>query len=102
VNPGEWKDLALRLQAGDAASEDELARLFHPHFLAMAASRLNDRETAREIAQEAIMGVLSALRMGRCGNRRDFPGVCGWDRTKPDQQLFERKGPASGARYSWT
>jgi DNA-directed RNA polymerase specialized sigma24 family protein len=65
VNPGEWKELALRLRGGDAASENELARLFHPHLLAMAAGRLNDRETAREIAQEAMLGVLSALRRGR-------------------------------------
>ncbi len=73
MNPGAWKDLALRLQAGDAASEDELARLFYPHLLAMAASRLNDRETAREIAQEAVLGVLSALRTGRLREPERLP-----------------------------
>ena len=73
MNPGAWKDLVLRLQAGDAASENELARLFHPHLLAMAASRLNDRETAREIAQEAILGVLSALRVGRLREPERLP-----------------------------
>jgi len=68
-----WKDLALRLQAGDAASEGELARLFYPHLMAMAASRLSDRETAREIAQDAILAVLSALREGRLREPEKLP-----------------------------
>jgi RNA polymerase sigma-70 factor (ECF subfamily) len=63
--PKRWKDLALRLQAGDAASESELARLFYPHLMAMAAGRLHNRETAREITQETLLAVLSALRDGR-------------------------------------
>ena len=69
-----WKDLALRLQAGDAASESELARLFYPHLMAMAASRLSDRETAREIVQEALLAVLSALRQGRLREPEKLPG----------------------------
>jgi RNA polymerase sigma factor (sigma-70 family) len=86
-----WRDLTLRLQAGDAASEDELARLFHPHLLAMAASRLNDRETAREIAQEAILGVLSALRMGRLREPERLPAfVVGTGRNLINSYLREK------------
>jgi len=72
-NRERWKDLALRLQAGDAASESELARLFYPHLMAMAASRLSDRETAREIVQEALLAVLSALRQGRLREPEKLP-----------------------------
>ena len=91
MNPGAWKDLALRLQAGDSASEDELARLFHPHLLAMAASRLNDRETAREIAQEAILGVLSALREGRLREPEKLPAfVVGTGRNLINNSLRQK------------
>jgi len=91
MNFGAWKDLALRLQAGDSASEDELARLFHPHLLAMAASRLNDRETAREIAQEAILGVLSALREGRLREPEKLPAfVVGTGRNLINNSLRQK------------
>jgi RNA polymerase sigma factor (sigma-70 family) len=86
-----WAELARRLQAGDAASEDELARLFYPHLLAMAASRLNDRETAREIAQEAILGVVSALRMGRLREPERLPAfVLGTGRNLINNYLREK------------
>jgi len=91
MRPVVWKDLALRLQAGDAASENELARLFYPHLLAMAASRLNDRETAREIAQEAILAVLSALRMGRLREPEKLPAfVVGTGRNLINSYLRQR------------
>jgi RNA polymerase sigma factor (sigma-70 family) len=89
--PGRWTELAQRLQAGDQASEDELARLFYPHLLAMAASRLNDRETAREIAQEAILGVVSALRMGRVREPERLPAfVLGTGRNLINNYLREK------------
>jgi len=68
-----WKDLALRLQAGDVASESELVRLFYPHLMAIAASRLSDRETAREIVQEALLAIISALRQGRLREPEKLP-----------------------------
>jgi RNA polymerase sigma factor (sigma-70 family) len=68
-----WAELAQRIRARDAAAEDELARLFYPHLLAMAASRLSDRETAREIAQEALLAVVSALRQGRLREPEKLP-----------------------------
>ena len=86
-----WKDLALRLQAGDAASEGELARLFYPHLLAMAASRLSDRETAREIVQEALLAVLSALRQGRLREPEKLPAfVVGTGRNLINNYLRRR------------
>jgi RNA polymerase sigma factor (sigma-70 family) len=86
-----WKNLSRCLQAGDAASENELARLFYPHLLAMAASRLSDRETAREIAQEAILAVLSALREGRLREPEKLPAfVVGTGRNLINNYLRSR------------
>jgi len=64
----------MRLRAGDAASESELARLFYPHLMAMAASRLSDRETAREVVQDALLAVILALRQGRLREPEKLPG----------------------------
>ena len=86
-----WKELALRLQTGDAASEDELARLFQPHLMAMAASRVNDREAAREIVQEALLAILSALRQGRLREPEKLPGfVAGTGRNMINNYLRKR------------
>jgi RNA polymerase sigma-70 factor (ECF subfamily) len=41
--------------------------------MAMAASWLSDRETAREIVQEALLAVLSALRQGRLREPEKLP-----------------------------
>jgi RNA polymerase sigma-70 factor (ECF subfamily) len=60
-----WKELVRRIQAGDAASEDEFARIFYPRIMALASCHLRDLETAREITQETLLGVLQALREGR-------------------------------------
>jgi RNA polymerase sigma-70 factor (ECF subfamily) len=89
--PGRWKDLALRLQAGDVASENELARLFYPHLLTMAASRLSDPETACEIVQEALLAVLSALREGRLREPEKLPAfVVGTGRNLINNYLRQR------------
>jgi len=86
-----WKELALRLQAGDAASESELARLFYPHLMAMAASRLSDKETAREIVQEALLAVLTALRQGRLREPEKLPAfVVGTGRNLINNDLRRR------------
>jgi len=91
MKPGAWKDLALRLQTGDAASENELARLFYPHLLAMAASRLSDPETAREIVQETLLAVLTALRQGRLREPEKLPAfVVGTGRNLINSYLRNR------------
>ncbi len=63
--PERWAELARRIENREPAAEEELARVFFPHLLAMAASRLHDRESARDLAQEAFLAVLSAVREGR-------------------------------------
>ena len=86
-----WKELVLRLRAGDAASENELARIFYPHLMAMTAGRLSDRETAREIAQEALLAVLSALREGRLREPEKLPAfVVGTGRNLINNYLRKR------------
>jgi RNA polymerase sigma-70 factor (ECF subfamily) len=71
--PERWIELASRIERHDPAAEEELARLFYPHLMALAASRLSDRETACEIAQEAFLAVLSALREGRLREPEKLP-----------------------------
>jgi RNA polymerase sigma factor (sigma-70 family) len=63
-SPGRWSDLARGVYAGDRGSEEELARIFYPHVTAMTAGRVRDREAARELTQEILIGVLQALRKG--------------------------------------
>jgi RNA polymerase sigma-70 factor (ECF subfamily) len=64
VTSGE-EALAARIQTGDAAAEEELAVLFRPRAQALLAARLRDREAARELVGEVLMGVIRALRQGR-------------------------------------
>ena len=59
-----WTGLAQGVAAGDPRSEEELVRVFYPNVAAMAAGRVRDRETARELTQEILMGVIQALRKG--------------------------------------
>ena len=46
---------------------------FHPRIVAMAAVRLRDSEAAREIAQEALLAVLVALREGKLRESEKLP-----------------------------
>jgi len=73
ARPGRWAELARLIQARDAGSEEELVRLFYPHLRAMAASRLGDQESARDIAQEALWAVVSALRQGQLREPEKLP-----------------------------
>ena len=57
--------LAGRIRQGDRKAEEELARYYLPRVLTMARVRLGDIETARDIAQEMLLAVLSALREGK-------------------------------------
>jgi RNA polymerase sigma factor (sigma-70 family) len=57
--------LASRLAAGDAAAEEEFVLLYRPRVLCVLRSRLRDWEMARELADDALMGALQALRAGR-------------------------------------
>jgi RNA polymerase sigma factor (sigma-70 family) len=64
ADPDRWKELARRIQASDPGSEDEFVRIFYPHVMSIALGRLRDLETARETAQDTLLGVLRILREG--------------------------------------
>jgi RNA polymerase sigma-70 factor, ECF subfamily len=68
-----WQDLADRVREGDSSAEEELSMHFHPRILAMAVVRLRDPEAAREIAQEALLAVLIALRLGKLREPEKLP-----------------------------
>lgn len=57
--------LATRVCTGDAAAEEELARLFQTRIRLMVLSRVRDAETARDLSQEVLMAVFVALRKGQ-------------------------------------
>jgi RNA polymerase sigma factor (sigma-70 family) len=63
--PEEQARLVERIRAGDAAAEDELVRRFQRPVLAILVARTRDREACRDLAQEAFLAVLQALREGR-------------------------------------
>ncbi|SRR5713226_4350450 len=68
-----WQDLADRVRQGDSSAEEELSVHFHPRIVAMAVVRLRDSEAAREIAQEALLAVLVALREGKLREPEKLP-----------------------------
>src|SRR5258705_10002348 len=68
-----WQDLTDRVRQGDSSAEEELSMHFHPRIVAMAVVRLRDPEAAREIAQEALLAVLVALREGKLREPEKLP-----------------------------
>ena len=64
-SPDAQSALAARLASGDAAAEEEFVLLYRPRVLCVLRARLRDWEMARELADEALMGALQALRAGR-------------------------------------
>ena len=68
-----WRDLADRVRQGDSSAEEELSAHFRPRILAMAVVRLRDVEAARDIAQEALLAVLLALREGKLREPEKLP-----------------------------
>jgi RNA polymerase sigma factor (sigma-70 family) len=57
--------LARRIQAGDERAEGELCTRLLPRVRAWGLKRLRDEASARDLAQEVMLGVLQALRAGR-------------------------------------
>jgi RNA polymerase sigma factor (sigma-70 family) len=64
LTPCQQIALVERLQAGDEQAEIEFVRLFANRLRTMIAARIHDRETARDLAQDALVASLSALRRG--------------------------------------
>ena len=56
--------LVERLRAGDEEAEREFVRWFAGRLQTMIAARIHDREAARDLAQEALMASLTAVRGG--------------------------------------
>jgi RNA polymerase sigma factor (sigma-70 family) len=65
--------LAQRIWKGDRAAEAELVGLYCDCVFAMALSRTHDRDTARELMDEVLMAVITALRRNGVRN----PGQLG-------------------------
>jgi RNA polymerase sigma-70 factor (ECF subfamily) len=57
--------LAERIRGGDGAAEEELVARFQRRVFVMALVRTHNQETARDLAQETMLGVLCSLRAGR-------------------------------------
>ena len=66
--------LADRVRAGDRAAEDELVQRFLRKVLLMARARVGDPQTAFDIAQETMIGVIEALRQGRVRDNQNVSG----------------------------
>jgi RNA polymerase sigma-70 factor (ECF subfamily) len=66
--------LVERIAAGDPAAEAELALRFDQRLRIMMVVRTRDRETARDLAQEALIAVLAALRKGQLREPEKLPG----------------------------
>jgi RNA polymerase sigma-70 factor (ECF subfamily) len=57
--------VAERIREGDPSAEEELVREFGDRVRVFAGMRTRDRETARDLGQEVMMNVLTALRRGQ-------------------------------------
>lgn len=56
--------LARRVSCGDVDAEARIVEICHGQILAHAASKVHDRETAREVANDVMLALLLALRKG--------------------------------------
>ena len=57
--------IAERIRDGDASAEEELVRQFSDRVRVFVSMRTRDRELARDLGQEIMMHVLTALRRGQ-------------------------------------
>jgi RNA polymerase sigma factor (sigma-70 family) len=88
-----WRDLADRVREGDSSAEEELSMHSHPRIMAMAVVRLRDPEVAREIAQDALLAILMALRSGKLREAEKLPGfVSGTARNLINNHFRSQRG----------
>ena len=57
-----WKTLVVRILQRDPAAEEDLVHHFYARVRVMAEIRLRGSEAAQDIAQEAMIAVLEAVR----------------------------------------
>ncbi len=65
--------LAARIRSGDAAAEEEFVLRFRGRVLALTRARGCDADTADDIVQETLLGVLCALRVGGLRDEQRLP-----------------------------
>lgn len=66
--------LAQRISMGDRAAEAELVGLYCDCVFAMAMSRTRNRDAARELMDDVLMAVITALRHGSVRNTAQLGG----------------------------
>jgi RNA polymerase sigma factor (sigma-70 family) len=65
LTPAEQLSLVDRIRQGDGLAEEELVARFSARIEVFAAGRTHDRELARDVMQEVLLNVFSALRAGQ-------------------------------------
>jgi RNA polymerase sigma-70 factor, ECF subfamily len=71
--PVDYADLVSRLALGDTAAETALAEYFGPRMRAMMLARTRDADLARDLAQDALLALLQALRQGQLRDSERLP-----------------------------
>ena len=70
---GGYRTLAEGIRDGDPAAETEFAHCFGSRIFVMSLVRTGDREASRELAQDVLMAVMSALRDGHVEDIEKLP-----------------------------
>ena len=65
LTAAEQLSLVDRIRQGDAVAEEEVVRLFSERIRLMALARTRNSDAARDLTQEVLMSVVSALRRGQ-------------------------------------
>ena len=65
LTSAEQLSLVDRIRQGDGLAEEELVQRFSRRIRSLAVNRTRDREAARDLVQEVLMNVVSALRGGQ-------------------------------------
>ncbi|HWD00725.1 MAG TPA: sigma-70 family RNA polymerase sigma factor [Candidatus Sulfopaludibacter sp.] len=70
---GSLENLAVRIQSGDVAAEDELFRKFEGRVRAFCLVNSGDSYLAEELVQDVLWAVIRALRKGQVRNTDQVP-----------------------------
>lgn len=93
LSDAEQASLVDRLRAGDGEAENDFAVLFGARLRAMIASRVANREEARDLAQDALVAALRALRAGQLRDAERLAAfVYGVGRNVANNYLRRRHG----------
>jgi RNA polymerase sigma-70 factor (ECF subfamily) len=87
--------LAERIRQGDSAAEEEFVERFHRRALVMATVRTGDPQVAADLAQEAMLGVLTALREGRVNDHQHLAGYVYGTTRNLVNNYFRRRDPTT-------